>query len=181
MRIYIPATATSVTALLDGRPVPTTGPDGITAFAVTPGLRAWYREDQPAGDDAPDDEDLEYVACAEAARAALRLLASDFTAPRRRVVLAVDVRDADLTVHDDLERGVVRTSAVVAPSQLAAVFVDDADAAEAVARAAAAIDAADLGDPSAEETVGDTEGFELSWFGPGELALVDLELSAERD
>ena len=179
MRIYVPVTAAAVTALADGRPVPPAAGGETTAFAVTPGLRAWYGEDHPPGDDAPDQEDLEYAACAEAARAALRLLAADPEAPRRRVVLAVDVHDVDVTVRDDLDRGVVRTSATVSPDRLAAVFVDDADASHAVARAARVIDAADLGDTAAEETVGDTEGFELSWFGPGELALVDLELSAE--
>ncbi|MHA3705129.1 DUF6912 family protein [Jatrophihabitans sp. YIM 134969] len=181
MRIYVPVTAAAVTALVEGRPVPSTGPDGTTAFAVTPGLRSWYGEDHPPGADEPDDEDLEYAACAEAARASLRLLASDPAAPRRRIVLAVDVRDDQVSVHDDLERGVVRTAAPITADRLAALFVDDADASAAVGRAADVIVTADLGDEAAEETVGDTEGFELSWFGPGELALVDLDLGAETD
>ena len=181
MRLYVPVTATAVTALVEGRPVPTVNAAGTTAFAVTPGLRAWYGEDHPAGSDEPDDEDLEYVACAEAARASLRLLAADPDVARRRIVLAVDVLDAEVTVHDDLDRGVVRTRTPLTSANVAAVFVDDSDAEAAVGRAAQVIDAADLGEPAAEETVGDTEGFELSWFGPGELALVDLELAADPD
>lgn len=179
MRIYVPVTAGAVTALAEGGPVPTTSIAGTTAFAVTPGLRAWYSEDHPRGADDPDEEDLEYVACAEAARACLRLLAADPAAPRRRVVLAVDVPDGDVLVRDDLDRGVVRTSAELTAPQLAALFVDDSEAAATVARAAEVIDAADLGDAAAEQIVGDTEGFELSWFGPSELALVDLDLAAD--
>ena len=179
MRIYVPVTAAAVTALVEGLPVPASSVAGTTAFAVTPGLRAWYGEDHPSGADEPDEEDLEYVACAEAARACLRLLAADPAAPRRRIVLAVDIRDDDVLLRDDLDRGVVRTSAELTPPQVAAVFVDDADATATVARAAEVVDAADLGDAAAEQAVGDTEGFELSWFGPGELALVDLDLAAD--
>lgn len=176
MRIYLPVTATAVRTLLAGDELPA-GPAGLTAFAVTPGLRRWYGEDAPAGAEPPDEEDLEYAACAEAARACLRLLAGEPSAPRRRVVLAVDAPDGAVTVRDDLDRGVVRVAAAVGVSALAALFVDDADAAPTVARAAEAIDAADLGDADAEETVGDAEGFELSWYGPEELATVDGELS----
>lgn len=179
MRIYIPVTSSAVTDLVEGRPLTPSSVAGTTAFAVTPGLRAWYGEDQPPGADAPDEEDLEYVACSEAARACLRLLAADPDSPRRRVVLAMDVRDDEVAVRDDLDRGVVRTRASLTAAQLAALFVDDTGAVPAVTRAAEVIDAADLGDAEAEETVGDTEGFELSWFGPGELALVDLDLSAD--
>jgi hypothetical protein len=50
---------------------------------VTPGLREWYAEG--------DDEELEYVAFTRAAQGALRLLRQDTAAPRRRVVVSVDV------------------------------------------------------------------------------------------
>lgn len=178
MRVYVPATSALITTLADGEALSPPAA-GTTAFAVTPGLRAWYGEDDAA--DEPDDEDLEYAACAEAARASLRLLAGDPAAARRRLVLAADVRDADVEIRDDLDRGVVRVQAAVTPAMLAAVFVDDADAETAVARAAEVVDAADLGDEAAEQTVGDTEGFELSWYAPTELALVTLELGAPDD
>ena len=72
----------------------------FTAFAVTPGLREWYI--------GGDSEELEYAAMSDAARASLRLIDADPSAARRRVVLACDVPEAAVTVHDDLDRGVGR-------------------------------------------------------------------------
>jgi hypothetical protein len=54
-------------------------------------------------------------------------------------------------------------------SAVAAVHVDDQDAEPAVAAAAAVILEADLGLESAQDTVDDAEGFELSWYAPQEL------------
>ncbi|GAA3504037.1 hypothetical protein GCM10019016_111500 [Streptomyces prasinosporus] len=54
---------------------------------MTPALREWYLSD--------DIEELEYAALSRAALASLRLLAADPGAPRRRVVVAVDVPDGD--------------------------------------------------------------------------------------
>ena len=71
--------------------------------------------------------------------------------------------------RDDLDRGVVRVSSAVPVSAVASVHVDDAEASEAVAAAATAITAADLGDESAQERVDDAEGFELSWYASQEI------------
>ena len=157
MRIYLPGTSTTLSALQADSQLP----GGLTAFAVTPGLREWYTDD--------DVEALEYAAMLEAARAALRLLDADPAAARRRVVIAVDVRDDAVEVRDDLDRGVVRVSAPVPLAAVASVHVDDTDAIGTVTAAAEAITAADLGDPAAQDRVDDAEGFELSWYATQEI------------
>ncbi len=125
-----------------------------TGYAVTPGLRAVLDG---------DEEELAYAATTRAARASLRLLAAD---QGRRVVVAVD---ADAEVRDDLEEGAVRTPALPWRA-VAAGLVDGAEAADAVRRAAAVIDAADLGEQDAELAVGDAEDHELLWYATQELA-----------
>jgi hypothetical protein len=159
VRVYLPATSTTLRALLDTGAI---GPAPLTAFAVTPGLREWYRDD--------DAEALEYAALEEAARASLRLLDADVAAARRRVVVAADVPDSTVTVRDDLERGAIRIAAPVAVADIAAVHADDAEAADTVAAAAESIMAADLGDPAAQDRVDDAAGFELAWYASQEIA-----------
>jgi len=158
MRIYLPTTSTGLRALLETGEVS----DPMTGFAVTPGLREWYVDD--------DIEELEYAAMREAARASLRLIDTDADAARRRVVIALEAPDADVTVRDDLDRGVVRLARPMPMSAVASVHADDASAEEAVAAAATAVHAADLGDPVAQDRVDDAEGFELSWFASQEIA-----------
>lgn len=158
MRIYLPATTTVLARLArDG----VLGPAPSTAFAVTPGLREHYLDD--------DIEELEYAAANEAARAALRLIAGDPAAASRRIVVAADVPDAAVEVRDDLDLGVVRIGAPVQLAWCASVHADDADAEDTVALAAQRIDDADLGDPDAEALVDDAEGFELSWYATQEI------------
>jgi hypothetical protein len=158
MRVYLPATTAMLRVLLDAGSV---GPPPLIAFAVTPGLREWYVDD--------DDEALEYAAMSEAARVSLRLIDQDGRAAHRRVVLAVDVADAVVTVHDDIDRGVVKLAEPVRLATVASVHVDDADAEETVRLAAEAMIAADLGDDGSQEIVDDAEGFELSWYANQEL------------
>lgn len=165
MRIYLPATTVTLRDLLrDGE----VGPAPLTAFAVTPGLREWYLDD--------DVEALEYAAFTEAARGSLRLIDAEPDAARRRVVLAADVPDTGVTAVDDVDRGVVRLEAPVPLTSVAAVHVDDADAEATVAAAAEAVIAADLGDTGSQERVDDAEGFELSWYATQELAQLLGEL-----
>lgn len=158
MRVYLPATSAELRALRDAGSV---GAPPLTAFAVTPGLREWYLDD--------DAEALEYAAMTEAARASLRLLDAAPAAARRRVVLAADVPDAAVEIRDDLDRGVVQVHEAVPISAVASVHVDDADAEPTVAAAAEAIVAADLGDPQAQERADDAEGFELAWYATQEI------------
>jgi hypothetical protein len=157
VRVYLPATSTVLRDLLEARvlPLPRTG------FAVTSGLREWYVDE--------DLDALEYAAMLDAARASLRLLETDHAAARRRVVVAVETVDGAVTERDDLERGVVRLSEPVTLARVASVHVDDRDAEAAVAAAAAAITAADLGDPRSQDAVDDAEGFELSWYASQEI------------
>jgi hypothetical protein len=163
VRVYLPATSTTLRALFDSG---TVGPAPLTAFAITPALREWYRDD--------DVEALEYAAMAEAARGSLRLIDGDAAAARRRVVIAADVPDSAVTVRDDLDRGVVRVAEPVPLEVVASVHVDDADAETAVAAAADSIIGADLGHDESQERVDDAEGFELAWYASQELgALLD--------
>jgi len=137
------------------------GPAPLTGFAVTPALREWYLDD--------DAEVLEYAAFTGAARAALRLLAADPQARRRRVVLSVDVPDAVVTVHPELDRGVVRVVEPVPLSRFAAIHVDGGDAEADVATAAEAVFAADLGDDDAQFAMDGAEDHELEWYAVSEL------------
>jgi hypothetical protein len=164
VRVYVPATTSLLRMLVETSEF---GTPPVTAFAVTAGLREWYVDN--------DIEELEYAASLEAARASLRLLAADPGAVPRRVVVTAEVPDTVVRVRDDLDRGVVRLASSVSMQQIASIHVDDADAEPAVRAAATVVDAADLGDPEAENAVDDTEGFELAWYATQELgALLEL-------
>ncbi|MBO4239855.1 MULTISPECIES: DUF6912 family protein [Pseudonocardia] len=167
MRIYLPATWPML-----ARTVKTGNfePLGGTAFALTPKLRESYT--------AGDDEELEYAAMNEAARASLRLLSVEFglgedDTPARRVVVSADTDD--VTLRPDLDDGAVRVTGPVPMSKIAAVHVDLPEAEHAVREAAGAVDKADLGDMDAEFLVGEAEDHELAWYDGSELPfLVEL-------
>lgn len=166
MRVYVPATLSMLRTLVkSGELAAVSG----TAFALTPALRESYA--------AGDAEELEYAAMADAARASLRLLATELdstpdTHPRRAVI-AADLED--ITFRPDLDAAVVRLAGPVPMSRIAAVHVDTEEAEPAVRAAAAVMDAADLGDPDAEFTLGDAEDHELAWYAAQELPfLLDL-------
>jgi hypothetical protein len=168
MRVYIPATIAMLQRLVADQEF---DPVSRTAFAVTPALREAYASG--------DDEELAEVAMTEAARASLRLLAAeadDEAAPasvQRRAVIAADVDEVKL--RPDLDDAVVRLAAPVTLAEVASVHVDLAEAEQAIAKAALAIDAADLGDADAEFVLGDAEDHELAWYATQELAfLLDL-------
>jgi hypothetical protein len=164
MRIYVPATWPMLRTLVK------TGvldPIGGTAFALTPGLREAYTSG--------DDEELEYAAMSHAARASLRLLAVELglgeeSTLARRVVVSADLDD--VTLRPDLDDGAVRIAGAVPFEAIAAVHVDTEEAEYAVRQAAAAVDAADLGDLDAEFLVGEAEDHELAWYDPSEVAFL---------
>ncbi|HEY6425129.1 MAG TPA: hypothetical protein VIY28_18190 [Pseudonocardiaceae bacterium] len=166
MRVYIPATIAMLRTLVDsGELFPVAG----TAFALTPMLRESYA--------AGDAEELEYAAMNQAARASLRLLSGELDggsgALPRRVVVAADVEGVRL--RPDLDDAAVRVSGPVPTAAVAAVHVDVAEAETAVRAAAAVVNAADLGDPDAEFTLGDAEDHEMAWYATQELPfLLDL-------
>ncbi|WP_027500177.1 DUF6912 family protein [Rhodococcus sp. UNC363MFTsu5.1] len=167
MRVYIPATIAMLQRLVADQEF---DPVSRTAFAVTPALREAYASG--------DDEELAEVAMTEAARASLRLLAAEAddegtASVQRRAVIAADVDEAKL--RPDLDDAVVRLAAPVSLAEVASVHVDLAEAESAIAKAALAIDAADLGDADAEFVLGDAEDHELAWYATQELAfLLDL-------
>ncbi|MCU1662321.1 MAG: hypothetical protein QOI36_4408 [Pseudonocardiales bacterium] len=164
MRVYVPATWPMLRTLVKNGSV---DPIGGTAFALTPKLRESYTSG--------DEEELEYAALTEAARASLRLLAVEFGlgedgTPARRVVIAADLED--VTLRPDLDDGAVRIAGGVPFETIAAVHVDNDEAEYAVRQAAGAVDAADMGDLDAEFLVGEAEDHELAWYGPSEVAIL---------
>ncbi len=159
MRVYLPATLPGLAGLLRKAEI---GPAPLRAFAVTPSLREWYASG--------DLEELEYVAMTQAARASLRLLAADPDAPRRRVVLAVDVPDEHIGRGGDFtEPTVVEVAKPVPLSRVVAGHVDDLVAVADIAKAVAALPAADSGDEDARFVVDGAEGHELLWYATQEL------------
>ena len=166
MRVFIPATLAMLETLLaEGRMPVRSG----TAFAATSALVESYTQG--------DMEEIEHIAFLEAARASIRLLATDGGSgggrpgrDHRRVVLSVDLAEDRVQPRPDLDAAVVRISpAEVATDDLAALHVDLSGATEAVRSAAEVIDRADLGDEDAELTVGDAEDLDLAWYDPVEL------------
>jgi hypothetical protein len=159
MRVYLPSTLPGLGDVLAKGEA---GPTPLPAFAVTPALR----EDYASG----DDEELEYVAMLAAARHSLRLLDADRAAPRRRVVLAADVPDAQVSwqAYAD-ETAAVVVSAPVPVAAIASGHVDELDAVPDVAAAADAVTAADAGDEDASFAVDSAEAHELAWYATQEL------------
>ncbi|WP_163508882.1 DUF6912 family protein [Fodinicola acaciae] len=156
MRIYLPATLPSLREFSESGT--TTAP---TAFAVTPALREWYVDD--------DVEELEYAAFTEAARASLRLIDHDPTAPRRRVVISVDVDEKAVQSRPELDRAVIRVNEPVPFSAVAAIHVDGVAAVEDVTAAVKVVIEADLGDEDAQFVVDGAEGHELEWYDVTEI------------
>ena len=116
MRVYIPSTLTLLDVACHAGEF---GPPPLTGYAVTPALREWYTEG--------DDEELEYAAMAQAARASVGLIAADPDAARRRVVVACEVGavpPADGTV--ELGDAPLELHVVIPWTTVAAVHVDAA-------------------------------------------------------
>ncbi len=159
MRVYLPTTlAELASALVAGQ----VGPAPVVGFAVTPALREWYVSG--------DLEELEYVAMMEAARASLRLLHSDPEAPRRRVVLAAELPDADVNVKNGFDNpGRIEIMLPVQFADVVSGHVDDVEAISDIDAAAAALPASDAGDADAKFVVDGAEGHELLWYATQEL------------
>lgn len=155
MRVYLPATLPLLAAWLRAGAAPP-GP----GYAVTPALREWYREGE--------EEELEYAAAVAAARAALDLLAADVEAPRRRVVLAVDVADLDVAPGGTV-RAAVTAAAPMPVAAWASALVDDEDAQSVVSAAVTSLGAAGAGDDDAAFAVAEAEATELGWWAVQEL------------
>ena len=151
VHVYLPMTLSALADVLrDGavRPAP------IDGFTVTAGLRA-----ELAGE---DDEELEYTAQNRAAANSLPRLAGDPAAPRRRVVLVVDVEPDALDDADGLATGAVVLREEVDLARVVSALVDDPVAAADVARVIEA--------PDDAEALSDLEDHQLLWFAAQELA-----------
>jgi hypothetical protein len=159
MRVYLPST---LAALADILVKGEAGPSPLRAFAVTPALREAYASG--------DDEELEYVAMLAAARQSLRLLNDDPAAPRRRVVLAADVPETQVSwqAYDD-DQAAVLVAVPVTVAAIASGHVDELDAVADVTAAAGAVSAADAGDDDASFAVDSAEAHELAWYATQEL------------
>jgi len=168
VRVYVPVTVAMLAQLVSDGELSAVGG---TAFALTPALRESYASG--------DEDELSYVAMAEAARASLRLLAVELEGPAaadvvvRRAVLSADIDQVRL--RPDLDDAVVRLGRAVQLADVASAHVDLADAEVAVLAAIAVVDQADLGDLEAEFVLGEVADHELAWYGAQELAfLVEL-------
>lgn len=159
VRVYVPATVPMLASLREqGIPVG-------EGHAVTPGLREWYAEG--------DEEELEYVAFTRAAQDALRLLHDDPSAPRRRVVVSVDLPAHTVgRPEGELGSSTVRLTEPVPVRAVAALHVDGAEATADVSAAVDAVPAALAGDEDARFTVDGAEDHELEWYDPTELDLL---------
>ncbi|MDQ1038264.1 hypothetical protein QFZ75_004680 [Streptomyces sp. V3I8] len=163
MRVYVPLT---LPGLAEAYRTGELGHGPFAAYAVTPALREWYLSD--------DLEELEYAALNRAALASLRLVALDPGAPRRRVVVAVDVPEGAAVPDpgrglDPASLGEVRVGGPVALAEAAAVHVDSDEAGTDVTAAVDALGAADRGDEDAQFTVDGAEDHELLWFATQEI------------
>lgn len=157
IRVYVPATVPMLAVLRERGEL-----SAVAAHAVTPALREWYAEG--------DEEELEYVAFTRAAQNALRLLRQDPSAPRRRVVISVDLPQSAVQRADvELGSSIVRLGKPVAVRAVAAIHVDGADATDDIAAAAAVVEEALAGDPDAQFTVDGAEDHELEWYDVSEL------------
>ncbi|WP_290057274.1 DUF6912 family protein, partial [Amycolatopsis solani] len=134
MRVYLPAT---IAMLRDLESSGEFRARSGTAFALTPALREAYVSGS--------DEELEYAALLDAARASLRLIAAEEKGEPRRVVISADVEG--VTLRPDLDAPVVRIGGPIPLKAVAAIHVDAPEAAEAVTGAAAGVGAAGQGGP----------------------------------
>ena len=158
MRIYIPATLPRLREIVEAGGLP----PGFLAYAVTPALREWYSSG--------DEEELEYVALTQAARASLRLLLADPQAPGRRVVLAAEVPEEQASgIAGFDEPALVEIKVAVRVRDVVSGHVDDPGAAADVRAAVAALPHADGGDDDARFVVDGAEGNDLMWYATQEL------------
>jgi hypothetical protein len=158
MRVYLPTTLAGLAAAYAGGAFP----PPLAAHAVTAPVREWYVTG--------DLEELEYAAMTDAAEASLRAVARE-GGPRRRVVVAVDVPDAEVRPRQDGRfRSAVTVAVAVPLSDVASVHVDEPEAEQVVATAVTALPAADAGDDDARFALDEAEATELLWYDVSEIA-----------
>lgn len=132
----------------------------LTAHAVTGAVREWYLEGNL--------EELEYSAMIDAAESSLRLLAVEPLAPRRRVVVAIDVPDT-LVAPGGEHRSSVRITGPVELSQVVSVHVDEVQSQDTIGAAVEALPAAAAGDDDARFQLDEAEACDLLWYDISEI------------
>lgn len=164
MRIYVPATFSTLQELAENKSMPVRS--GV-AFAVTPALREYFTSG--------DDEELGYQAYLDAGRASLRLLSvgDEDRFPHRRVILTFEVDESTVTPDPTAGESTVRLDPpTLFADDLASIHIDVKQAEEDTAQALRVIDEADLGDDDAEHLLANCEDHDLAWYDPQELPMV---------
>lgn len=167
MRIYLPSTLdeldSTAAAAATRAVVPPDGSGGAVGsfgprvvHAVTSALRVALPDE--------DEEGLEFAALLAAADDALLRVAARPDAPRLRLVLSLDVAEADLTVVDDDDQAPSAALLRVAVGRdvVVCAHVDEPAASADVERAVA-------GDAGAAERLDDVD---LLWYDATELAAI---------
>lgn len=151
-RVYLPASVAVLRTLAAGeswRPP--------AAFAVTPRSRAELVD--------PDEEELEFAAFLDAARASHHLLQPED--PPRRLVVSADVPAAGVSALEDEPATAVSLAVAVRPADVVAFHVDDVDGARVVQAVRAGADPGGLDDVA------------LAWFDASELGALLAEVDPQ--
>src|SRR3954447_23922602 len=163
-RVYVPTTLNGLAraqkqGILDDALEGAAG-NALPAHAVTGAVREWYVEGNL--------EELEYSAMTDAAESSLRLLAEEPLAPRRRVVVAVDVPDAVISAGGE-HRSSVRVTGPVQLSHVVSVHVDEPESEPTIGAAVDALPAAAAGDDDARFQLDEAEACDLLWYDISEI------------
>jgi len=161
VRVYLPGTFPMLVEWLAAGAARPSDLAGVPAHAVTAALREWYHD--------ADLDELEHAAQLDAAVSSLRLLALDPSAPRRRVVLAVDVEDPEAQPASPAGRSAITLDRAVPMVRWASALIDDVDAEPVVTQAVSALEAAAPGDDDAQFDIDEAEAVELGWYAVQEL------------
>lgn len=166
MRVYVPSTFDHLQQLADTGMHPVVG--GY-AFTATPALIEAF--------EGMELEDVEFYAFLDAAEGSLRLLHAGVSShPHRRVVVSVDVDDAQCVIDEELGDSVVRVAVdSVLAADIASIHIDPPANEEATAAAVAAIVEADLGEEDAVSIVADAQDNFLAYREPEKVAVILAE------
>jgi hypothetical protein len=162
VRVYLPATLPLLRQwVAAGEATLADSGSGGVAYAVTPTLREWYHE--------ADLDELEHAAQVAASIGSLELLAFDAAAPRRRVVVAVDVADEQVRPDPGNGRASARIVGAVPVARWASALIDEPAAEAIVATAIAGLALASAGDDDAQFAIDEAEDQDLGWYAVQEL------------
>jgi hypothetical protein len=165
-RVYVPITlmglarAQKLGTLDDVQTPDGAGESRLPAHAVTGAVREWYVEGNL--------EELEFSALIDAAESSLRLLALEPLAPRRRVVVAVDVPDTLVSPGGE-HRSSVRVAGPIELSRVVSVHVDEVESEGTISAAVDALAAAADGDEDARFQLDEAEACDLLWYDISEI------------